>query len=194
MTYHQPGSNLPLEHAAPSRRGCGVMRASCFNHPALALSGRGDHTAMMALSSPSGTPGRAGQAVYESAASRPRSSPVIPARPVSPGQGRCKGTGRDDKGYRVVTVTGHDPCDGTLSALRGYVDDLGAWLAIWEGRRQPDAHARRCLNDAMDAIDAALRELHALRSRLAGEIRDSDDATAARADALLARAHEDRGR
>ena len=38
----------------------------------------------------------------------------------------------------------------------------------------------------MDAIDAMLAELHALRSRLTGEMRASDDATAARVDALLA--------
>jgi hypothetical protein len=58
------------------------------------------------------------------------------------------------------------------------------WLAGWEARREPDAHARRC---ASDAIDAALRGLHAMRARLAGEIRQSDDASAARADVLLAR-------
>ena len=67
--------------------------------------------------------------------------------------------------------------DGPLSALRNHVDDLGAWLAIWEGRREPDAHARRC---ASDAVDAALRELHEMRDRLTGEISASDDASAAR--------------
>jgi hypothetical protein len=81
-------------------------------------------------------------------------------------------------------VTGH-PYDDALSALRGHADDLGAWLAIWERRREPDAHARRCANDAMDAIDAALRELHGIRARLIGEIRASDDASAVRVDALL---------
>jgi len=94
MIYHQPGSNLPLEHAAPSRRGCGVMRASCFNHPALALGGHGDHTAMMALSSPSGTPGRAGQAVYESATYRFRPYLAVPADPDLPGQARADGPSR----------------------------------------------------------------------------------------------------
>jgi len=39
----------------------------------------------------------------------------------------------------------------------------------------------------MDAIDAALRELHGLRARLVGEIRQADDASAARVDELLAR-------
>jgi hypothetical protein len=40
----------------------------------------------------------------------------------------------------------------------------------------------------MDAIDAMLSELHALRSRLVSEIRASDDATATRVDALLGKA------
>ncbi len=65
-----------------------------------------------------------------------------------------------------------DAYDGPLSALRGHVDDLGAWLAIWSARDdgKPDAHARRCASDAVDAIDAALRELHEVRQRLIGEI------------------------
>ncbi|MGO8892200.1 MAG: hypothetical protein ACLQB1_21265 [Streptosporangiaceae bacterium] len=83
----------------------------------------------------------------------------------------------------MVTVT--DAYDGPLSAIRSHVDDLGAWLGIWANRKEPDAHARRCANDAMDAIDAMLRDLHRMRGLLVGEIRDSDDATAARADALL---------
>ena len=78
-----------------------------------------------------------------------------------------------------------DPWNGPLSVIRSSVDDLGAWLAIWEGRTEPDAHARRCANDAMDAIDAALLELHGIRARLVTEIRASDDETAARVDALL---------
>lgn len=63
-------------------------------------------------------------------------------------------------------VTGQDAYDGPLSALRDHVGDLGAWLAIWSARDdgRPDAHARRRANDAMDAIDAALRDLHDLRA------------------------------
>ena len=90
-----------------------------------------------------------------------------------------------------MTASRPDAYDDALSALRGHVDDLGAWLAIWEGRREPDAHARRCANDAMDPIDAALRELHQVRGRLVGEIRASDDASAARADTLLERLRGD---
>ncbi len=80
-----------------------------------------------------------------------------------------------------------DAYDGPLSALRGHVDDLGAWLAIWGARDdgRPDAHARRCANDAMDAIDAMLRDLHTVRQQFISEIRTADDATAARTDKLL---------
>ncbi len=77
------------------------------------------------------------------------------------------------------------PYDGPLSALREHVEDLGAWLAVWESRNEPDAHARRCAGDAVDAIDGMLRDLHTIRQHLVTEIRQADDATAARADALL---------
>ena len=79
-----------------------------------------------------------------------------------------------------------DPYDAPLSRLRNNVEDLAVALAIWENRREPDAHARRCASGAVDAIDAMLRNLHALRSRLVGEIRESDDVGAARVDAMLA--------
>jgi hypothetical protein len=59
------------------------------------------------------------------------------------------------------------------------------WLAVWEGRAEPDAHARRCASDAVDAVDAALGELYRVRAQLVAEIRQTDDATAARADELL---------
>jgi hypothetical protein len=74
-----------------------------------------------------------------------------------------------------------------LLQLRFRVEDLDAALAAWAGRDDgmPDAPARRAANGAMGAIDGMLRELHAMRSRLTGEIRASDDATAARVDALL---------
>ncbi len=65
---------------------------------------------------------------------------------------------------------------------------LGVALAQWMARddSKPGPAARRAANTAMDTIDAMVRELHALRARLADEIRDSDDTTATRADALLA--------
>ena len=77
------------------------------------------------------------------------------------------------------------PYDAPLSALREHVEDLAVALAIWEARTEPDAHARRCAGDAVDAIDAALRDLYKVRQHLISEIRQADDATAARADELL---------
>ncbi len=81
------------------------------------------------------------------------------------------------------------PYDAPLSALRDNVENLGVWIAIWEARSEPDAHGRRCANDAIDAIDAIdamLRDLYTVRARLITETRTSDDATAIRADKLLA--------
>ncbi|MGH3171001.1 MAG: hypothetical protein ACRDN0_34665 [Trebonia sp.] len=78
------------------------------------------------------------------------------------------------------------------AAVLDTAGDIGAHLALWSMRddSRPCAAARRAANDAMDAIDTALRELHALRARLVGDIRDSDDAAIARVDAMLAAAAE----
>lgn len=86
-----------------------------------------------------------------------------------------------------------DSWDAALSAIRSSVDDLGAWLAIWQARSEPDAHARRCASDAVDAVDTALTELHGIRARLISETRQADDDTAARADALLGRSGDGTG-
>ncbi len=59
--------------------------------------------------------------------------------------------------------------DGPLSAIRGHVD-LGAWLAIWANRAEPDAHARRCAGDAVKAIDAMLGHMYGVRTQLVSEI------------------------
>jgi hypothetical protein len=68
-----------------------------------------------------------------------------------------------------------DGYDDTVSALRSHADQLGVSLAIWSARDdgKPDAHARRCANDALEAIDTALRALHQVRQRLTDEIRAS---------------------
>ena len=79
-----------------------------------------------------------------------------------------------------------DPWDAALSAIRSSVDDLGVWLVVWSARTEPDAHARRCASDAIDALDAALAELHGIRARLISEVRQADDRAAARVDAMLA--------
>ena len=82
-----------------------------------------------------------------------------------------------------------DGYDDAVAAIRGHAGDLGTALALWSARDDARAcpEARRAANDAMDAIDGALGELHALRRSLVSEIRASDAATAARVDALLAR-------
>ncbi len=68
-----------------------------------------------------------------------------------------------------MTASRADAYDGALSAIRSHADDLSAWLAIWVNRSEPDAHARPCASDAVDAIDAAIREaarhLHPARVR-----------------------------
>ncbi len=83
------------------------------------------------------------------------------------------------------------PYDAPLSAIRSHVENTAVWLAIWEARNEPDAHARRCANDA---IDGALAGLHKIRQLLISEIRVSDDKTAARVDAMLAELHRLRTR
>lgn len=66
---------------------------------------------------------------------------------------------------------------------------LDVALAIWAGRDDtvPQPEVRLAAADAVVYIDAAMRELHWLRSGLLGEIRRSDDVAAARTDALLGR-------
>jgi hypothetical protein len=74
-----------------------------------------------------------------------------------------------------------------ISALQSLVDRLSDALCVWDGRddTKPCADARRAANVAVDAIDALLRDLHAMRTALLSEIRRADDANAARVDALL---------
>jgi hypothetical protein len=76
-----------------------------------------------------------------------------------------------------------------VTDVRERVEDLSAALALWALRDDAKAQptVRRAANDAVSAIDAAVRDLHLVRARLLGEIRHRDDATAARVDALLGR-------
>ena len=73
--------------------------------------------------------------------------------------------------------------------LEGRVSVLGAALATWAARddSKPQASVRQAANTAMDEIDAMLADLHRARQALMGETRASDDARAARVDAMLAR-------
>lgn len=77
----------------------------------------------------------------------------------------------------------------TAAVVRDLVETLGVNLAWWESRDTcPEpAGTRGAANDAVDAIDGAMRELHQIREQLTGEMRAYDDAAAKRVDALLAR-------
>jgi hypothetical protein len=85
-----------------------------------------------------------------------------------------------------------------LTDVPGRLEDragvLGLALATWATRDDSKAQpgVRQAANDAMDAIDAMLAELHRARTALMDDMRDSDDATTARAMALLARLRADR--
>jgi hypothetical protein len=74
-----------------------------------------------------------------------------------------------------------------VTDIRERVEDLSAAAALWAMRDDTKAQpaVRRAANDAVSAIDSAVRDLHLVRARLLGEIRASDDATAARVDALI---------
>jgi hypothetical protein len=87
--------------------------------------------------------------------------------------------------------------DTPLAAIREHVENAATWLGIWSNHSEPDAFARRCASDAVDALDDMLRKIYLVHDRLTSEIRQVDDATAARADALLQvdklpAGHEDR--
>jgi hypothetical protein len=80
-----------------------------------------------------------------------------------------------------------------LSALHGHLGELEAALALWAIRDDTKAQpgVRQAANNAVDAIDGALRELHGLRSQLVSEVRAADDATMARTEELLRRLREE---
>jgi hypothetical protein len=84
-------------------------------------------------------------------------------------------------------ATGRQPYD-VYARLEDPLGVLGVALAQWEDRddTKPQPEVRRAANVAMGEIDRMLRELHAMRQRLVGEIRISDDASMARSGALLA--------
>lgn len=77
--------------------------------------------------------------------------------------------------------------DGALLAVGANLDDLALWLAVWAARDDAriEPHARRCASDAVNAIDTMIAELHGIRGLLIPEVRASDDAALAHADAVL---------
>jgi hypothetical protein len=81
-------------------------------------------------------------------------------------------------------AAGRQPYD-VYARLEDPFGVLGVALAQWEDPK-PQPEVRRAANVAMGEIDRMLRELHAMRQRLVGEIRISDDASMARSGALLA--------
>ena len=77
--------------------------------------------------------------------------------------------------------------DADLSVILDRAESIPAWVAIWQARTEPDAHARRCASDAIAAADELLAATHRIRARLVTEVRRADDETAVRVDELLAR-------
>ncbi len=88
----------------------------------------------------------------------------------------------------IAAVDG--PLDADLSVLRDAAENIPLWVAIWQARREPDAHARRCAADAIGAADEALAAIHRIRAELVTQVRRADDQAAARADALVARTRD----
>jgi hypothetical protein len=78
----------------------------------------------------------------------------------------------------------------------GHNGVLGVALAQWAARddSKGDPAAVMAANTAVDEIDAMLRELHALRSRLVSEMRADEDLSMARSAELLRRSREERAR
>lgn len=75
----------------------------------------------------------------------------------------------------------------------GHNGVLGVALAHWMARDDSKVEPEVCraANTAMDAIDAMLADLRALRARLVSEIRKSGDVSAAHIDDLLERLRSD---
>jgi len=75
-----------------------------------------------------------------------------------------------------------------VASLDAQLAVLGLALAQWRVRDDTKAQPeiRQAANLVMAAIDDMLSTLHRLRGQLVSEIRASDEASAARVDALLA--------
>lgn len=78
--------------------------------------------------------------------------------------------------------------------IRDNAAALTLHLGQWAGREPdpPSPDARRAANEAVTDIDAMLADLYQVRQELLGEMRETDDAAAARVDALLARHRRNR--
>jgi hypothetical protein len=115
---------------------------------------------------------------------------------------RVSGLSASDDGCPTALVSGRCPpisarghtqigeaMTDPMTSLHDEIGILGVALARWSERddTRPQPEIRQASNTAVDAVDELTRRLFALRRRLVTEIRASDDATAARVDALLAR-------
>jgi hypothetical protein len=71
---------------------------------------------------------------------------------------------------------------------------LNVNLAAWIGRddSKADASVPRAGHQVITSIDVLMRQLHQLRARMVGEIREDQDIAVARSDALLQRLRESR--
>ena len=80
----------------------------------------------------------------------------------------------------------------SIRALDAQLGVLGIALAQWAVRDDTKAQPeiRQAANVAVATVDDMLATLHRLRGQLVSEVRQSDDASAARADALLAKYRE----
>jgi hypothetical protein len=83
--------------------------------------------------------------------------------------------------------------DDALAAIRGNLEDLALWLAVWDARDDAriEPHARRCASDAVNAIDTMIAELHGIRGHLIPEIAAADKTALDCADAVLRIIRED---
>ena len=118
--------------------------------------------------------------------------PPLTGQPCLRLHGRREDTGAEGTmtfGLSAGVQVEDPPVPGRLDVHLGR---LGAALVTWgtrdDSRAQPEV--TRAGHAAVEAIDAMLAELHRLRAQLLDEIRVSDDAAMARADALLGKARD----
>lgn len=92
-----------------------------------------------------------------------------------------------DAGDVQALLVEYDRLTTDRNSLAEHVASLNVALAIWAGRDDsvPQPEVRSAATRAVGDIDAAMRELHRLRIELVTQVRRSDDATLARAKALL---------
>src|SRR6266568_1971949 len=110
---------------------------------------------------------------------------ATPKRGGQPPRSKTQGASLDCRERRGIRTGGYlmtSPAEvhaAFARALGALTDALDLWAARDDARPQPEV--RRAANTAMDEIDAMVRELYAMRSRLVTETRAADDAPGRRA-------------